>query len=394
MLQCTERPKRPDTVEIMTRKSVRLLSGLALAVVLAVGLALWLGRTKPITVDTVEAARGTVSETVTNTRAGTIKACERARMAPPAAGQIARLPVKKGDRVAKGQVLLELWNDDIRASVDLAQRGLEAARAMRDQACIEAATAKKESARTTKLVQDKLVSVELAERAAGQAEGTAAACRAANEQVKVSSARIDEANAALERTRLRAPFDGVVAEINGEIGEFITPSPVGVPTPPAVDLVDASCIYVTAPIDEVDAPRVKEGMKARVTLDAFKDRHFAAHVRRVAPYVLDVEKQARTVEVEAEIDEHENANLLPGYSADVEIILDERPQVLRIPTRALVEGKKLYVLEGGRVKLVPVETGLGNWEYTEVRSGLEAGAKVIVSIDREGLTDGARAVAK
>ena len=394
MLQCTERPKRPDTVEIMTRKSVRLLSGLALALVLAVGLALWLGRTKPITVDTVEAARGTVSETVTNTRAGTIKACERARMAPPAAGQIARLPVKKGDRVAKGQVLLELWNDDIRASVDLAQRGLEAARAMRDQACIEAATAKKESARTTKLVQDKLVSVELAERAAGQAEGTAAACRAANEQVKVSSARIDEANAALERTRLRAPFDGVVAEINGEIGEFITPSPVGVPTPPAVDLVDASCIYVTAPIDEVDAPRVKEGMNARVTLDAFKDRHFAAHVRRVAPYVLDVEKQARTVEVEAEIDEHENANLLPGYSADVEIILDERPQVLRIPTRALVEGKKLYVLEGGRVKLVPIETGLGNWEYTEVRSGLEAGAKVIVSIDREGLTDGARAVAK
>lgn len=378
----------------MTRKSVRLLSGLALVAVLAIGLALWLGRAKPIMVDTVVAARGTVSETVTNTRAGTIKACERARMAPPAAGQIARLPVKKGDRVAKGQVLLELWNDDIRASLDLAQRGLEAAKAMRDQACVEAATAKRESARTARLVQDKLVSVEVAERAAGQAEGTAAACRAANEQVKVSSARIDEANAALERTRLRAPFDGVVAEINGEIGEFITPSPVGIPTPPAVDLVDASCIYVTAPIDEVDAPRVKEGMKARVTLDAFKDRHFAAHVRRVAPYVLDVEKQARTVEVEAEIDEHENANLLPGYSADVEIILDERAGVLRIPTRALLEGKNVYVLEAGRVKRVAVETGLGNWEYTEIKRGLDAGAKVIVSVDREGLADGARAVAK
>ena len=378
----------------MTPKNARLLSGVALAAVLAVGLALWMGRTKPILVDTVEAARGTVSETVTNTRAGTIKACERARMAPPAAGQIARLPVKKGDKVEKGQVLLELWNDDIRASLDLAQRGLEAAKAMRDQACIEAATAKKESARAARLAQDKLVSVELAERAAGQADGSAAACRAANEQVRVASARIDEANAALERTRLRAPFTGIVAEINGEIGEFITPSPVGIPTPPAVDLVDASCIYVTAPIDEVDAPRVKEGMKARVTLDAFKDRHFAAHVRRVAPYVLDVEKQARTVEVEAEIDEHENANLLPGYSADVEIILDERPQTLRIPTRALVEGKKVYVLEAGRAKLVPVETGLGNWEYTEIKSGLDAGAKVIVSIDREGLADGARAVGK
>ena len=374
--------------------SPRLLAGLGIAAVAAIAIAIFSGRSKPITVETVAADRGPVAETVTNTRAGTIKACERARMAPPAAGQIARLPVKKGDKVEKGQVLLELWNDDIRASVDLAKRDAEAAKARRDQACIDAATAKRESARLGKLVQDKLVSVELAERAVGQADGAAAACRAANEQVKVSSARIDEANAALERTRLRAPFTGIVAEINGEIGEFITPSPVGIPTPPAVDLVNASCIYVTAPIDEVDAPRVKEGMKARVTLDAFKDRHFAAHVRRVAPYVLDTEKQARTVEIEAEIDEHDNANLLPGYSADVEVILAERADVLRVPTRALIEGKHLYVLDGNHVKKITVETGLGNWESTEITKGLEPGTKVVVSIDREGLVDGAKAVSR
>ena len=62
-------------------------------------------------------------------------------------------------------------------------------------------------------------------------------------------------------------------------------------------------------------------MPARVTLDAFKDRSFPAHARRVAPYVLDTEKQARTVEVEAEIDDRGDALLLPGYSADVEVIL-------------------------------------------------------------------------
>ncbi len=373
------------------KRSVRLLLGLGIAAAAVAGIAVFASRSKPITVETVAADRGLVAETVTNTRAGTVKACNRARMAPPSAGQIASLPVKKGDKVEKGQVLLELWNDDIRASLDLARRDAEAAKARRDQACIEAATSKKESARLAKLVQDKLVSVELAERAAGQADGAAAACRAANEQVKVSSARIDEATASLERTRLRAPFTGIVAEINGEIGEFITPSPVGIPTPPAVDLVDASCIYVTAPIDEVDAPRVKEGMKARVTLDAFKDRRFAAHVRRVAPYVLDTEKQARTVEIEAEIDERENANLLPGYSADVEVIIAERPQTLRVPTRAIIEGKKVYVLDGGKVKLVTVETGLGNWEHTEITKGLAPGAQVVVSIDREGLADGVSA---
>jgi HlyD family secretion protein len=168
---------------------------------------------------------------------------------------------------------------------------------------------------------------------------------------------------------------------------------VGIPTPPAVDVVDTSCLYITAPIDEVDAPRVREGMPARVTLDAFRDRNFPAHVRRVAPYVLDAEKQARTVEVEAEIDELGDALLLPGYSADVEVILAERADVLRIPTRALIEGKRVYVLDGDTVRSRDVTTGVGNWEHTEITAGIEKGARVVVSIDREGLADGVPAVA-
>jgi HlyD family secretion protein len=372
----------------------RALAVLVVLVAAGVAIALWVGRTQPIVVDLAEVGRGPVAETVTNTRAGTVKACQRAKLAPPAGGQIARLPVKKGDQVEKGQVLLELWNDDIRAELSVVEQDAGAAQARRDEACVAAKVARQESNRLARLVERKLVSVELAERAAGEADSREAGCRAAAAQVRVSQARIDAARARLERTLLRAPFAGTVAEINGELGEFVTPSPVGIPTPPAVDVVDISCIYITAPIDEVDAPRVREGMPARVTLDAFKDRSFPAHVRRVAPYVLDTEKQARTVEVEAEIDDRGDALLLPGYSADVEVILAEHADVLRIPTRALIEGNRVYVLEEGRVRARPIETGLGNWEYTEITQGLKAGQRVIVSIDREGLADGVAAVAK
>jgi HlyD family secretion protein len=372
----------------------RTLGILAVLAAAGLGATLWLGRPKPIVVETVEAGRGSVAETVTNTRAGTVKACQRAKLAPPAGGQIARLPVKKGDRVQAGQVLLELWNEDLRAELAVTERDVAAARARREEACVAARVARRESDRAASLVERKLVSTELAERAGGEAEAREAACRAAAEQIRVGQARIEAARARLERTMLRAPFAGTVAEINGEIGEFVTPSPVGIPTPPAVDVVDTSCIYITAPIDEVDAPRVREGMPARVTLDAFRDRSFRAHVRRVAPYVLDTEKQARTVEVEAEVDEAGDALLLPGYSADVEVILDERADVLRIPTRALLEGRRVYVLEDGRVRAREVATGLGNWEYTEITGGLEAGARVIVTIDREGLADGVPAVAR
>jgi HlyD family secretion protein len=363
-------------------------------VVVVVGAVLWFGRPKPIVVDTVVVARGKVDQTVTNTRAGTVKACQRAKLAPPMGGQIARLLVKKGDHVEKNQVLLELWNDDIRAQFELAEKDAAAARALRDQACITARVSRREADRLASLVQQKLVSAESADRAAGDADASEAACRAAGEQVKVSQARIDAARAGLERTLLRAPFAGTVAEINGEVGEFVTPSPVGIPTPPAVDIVDSSCIYITAPIDEVDAPRVRPGMPARVTLDAFKGHSFRAHVRRVAPYVLEVEKQARTVEVEAEIDDRDDARLLPGYSADLEVILAEHPDVLRVPTRALIEGDRVYVLAGGRIHERRIETGIGNWEYTEVTKGLQAGDRVVVSIDREGLRDGAAAVSK
>lgn len=373
----------------MKWRAAAVVAGIAGVAIAAV---LWVGRPKPITVDTAVIARGKVDQTVTNTRAGTIKACNRAKLAPQTGGQIARLPVKKGDHVEKGQVLLELWNVDIRAELNLAVRDAAATRALRDQACISAKVARRESDRLTSLVERKLVSTEVAERAAGEADSSAAACRAAAEQIQVSEARADAARARLERTMLRAPFAGTVAEINGEVGEFVTPSPVGIPTPPAVDVVDSSCIYVTAPIDEVDAPRVREGMTARVTLDAFKDRSFRAHVRRVAPYVLEVEKQARTVEVEAEIDGKENAVLLPGYSADVEVVIAEHPDVVRVPTRALIEGNRVFVLEGGRIRSRTIETGIGNWEYTEVKKGLATGDRVVVSIDREGLKDGAPAV--
>jgi HlyD family secretion protein len=254
-----------------------------------------------------------------------------------------------------------------------------------------AEVAEREAQRLIELLADMLVSEEAVDQARGRAEATAAACAAAQDATRVADARVDVARAQLERTRLRAPFTGVIAEVNGELGEFVTPSPVGIPTPPTVDLIDATCLYVSAPIDEVDAPLVREGMPARISLDAFPSRVFPGHVRRVAPYVLDVEKQARTVEIEAEFADAEKAGLLAGYSADVEVILDERDETLRLPTSVILPDETVYVFnpETRRIDLRTVESGISNWEYTEILRGVEAGDLVVSSIDREGVADGA-----
>jgi len=197
----------------------------------------------------------------------------------------------------------------------------------------------------------------------------------------------------LDRTQLTAPFAGIVAEINGEVGEFVTPSPVGIPTPPAVDLVDIHCLYVSAPIDEVDAPAIRVGMLAKISLDAFAKQIFQGKVKRIAPYVLDVEKQARTVDVEVDFANTEDShNMLPGYSADIEVILAEQHHTLRIPTEAILEGNKVLVLNDDEMlQQRHIKSGLSNWEYTEVIEGLKENELVVVSVDRDGVEDGARA---
>jgi len=376
---------------------MKILKRLLFVLLLAAATGTWIWwetRPQPVNVTLATAARRMVEKTVSNTRAGTVKACRRAGLSPSAGGQIANLPIREGDKVRQGQLLLELWNLDLQAQLELARQETASARATAEARCIESEQAQREANRLERLLARKLVAEDTVDQASSRARSTDAACEGARANAAVSEARIGVARATLEKTRLIAPFDGVVAEINGELSEYVTPSPVGVATPPAVDLIDNRCFYLSAPIDEVDVAGVRIGQPARVTLDAFGERRFSGQVRRVADYVLDAEKQARTVDVEVEfLDPDDIQDLLAGYSADVEIILDVRKDTLRVPSEALVEGNKVYLFrsEEGVLGLREVRTGVANWDHTEILDGLAEGDQVVTSVDREGVADGALA---
>ena len=129
----------------MPAKPVKLFSTLLIVAALIAALVIWLGREKPVDVLVKQVDVGKVQETVTNTRAGTIKACRRAGISPAIGGQIASLPVKEGDLVRQGQPLMELWNEDIMSQHELATSEAEAAVALARQACVRAEVAKRES---------------------------------------------------------------------------------------------------------------------------------------------------------------------------------------------------------------------------------------------------------
>ncbi|MGE0385850.1 MAG: efflux RND transporter periplasmic adaptor subunit [Gammaproteobacteria bacterium] len=369
---------------------------LAALVIAALAAAIWHGtRPEPVEVKLHTVDRGRVEATVANTRVGTVKACRRAYLAPMVAGQVAVLNAHEGDRVQKDATLLEIWNADLKAQVANAQAEAHANRARIREACANAEGAEREAARLRKLVGRNLVSVDAADTAQTRASAQRATCDWARAQQSVADARVQVARESLERTIVRAPFPGTVAEVNAELGGYVTPSPQGIQTLPAIDLLDLSCLYVSAPIDEVDAPALKAGMRACVSLDAFANKRCNGVVRRIAPYVIDTEKQARTVEVEVELrDPKDLADLLPGYSADIEVVLDARDGVVRIPTEAVLEGDRVYVYEpgAGRIARRDIRTGLSNWRFTEVRSGLQPGDRIVLSIGAEGVADGARVV--
>lgn len=367
-------------------------------IVAALALVVWrYTRPEPVPVVIATVDRGRVERTVANTRAGTVNACRRAKLAPTAGGSIASLPVREGDRVREGQVLLELWNEDTAAQARVAEEQVRSATLRSEEVCVSADTAERDAARARKLHQGGLLPDDQLDRTTSQAATLRAGCNAARAEVQRSRASLSAARATLTRTVLRAPFAGVVAAITGELGEFTTPSPPGIPTPPAVDLIDDSCLYVSAPIDEVDVARVRVGQPAWISIDAFPGQRFAGRVRRVAPYVLDFEKQARTVDVEVEFANPADLKaLLVGYSADAEIVLDVRESVVRVPTQALLEGNRvlLFSANPGTLEERQLQVGLSNWQHTEVLSGLKQGDKVVVSVERRGVVPGAIAVAE
>jgi len=347
---------------------------------------------QPIPVTVAAADVGPVESTVTNSRAGTVRAQRRAKLSPELGGQVAELPFREGDRVEEGAVLLRLDDRAQRARLELSRRDVQAAEAEGERACITADRAGRELERVQILADDDLLSPDMLDQSMTSKAAADAACTAARANQARAEAAVVVARTELDKMTLRAPFAGIVAEVSIELGEWTTPSPPALPVPPVVDVLDPGSIYISAPMDEVDSGRVQAGQEVRITVDSHRDQSFPGRVSRVAPYVLDLQEQNRTVEIEVEIHQlPEGVTFLPGTSADVEVILEVHAEALRIPTAALMEGNRVLTVDDGVLTERSITPGLKNWDFTEVIAGLEAGDRIVTSLDREEVKGGAAA---
>jgi HlyD family secretion protein len=342
-------------------------------------------RKPPLEVRATAAARGTVEQTISSTKAGSVRSRRAADLSVDLAGVIRALHVREGDRVRQGARLLSLDRRDAEAALAAAEQERAALAAAVAEWKVRRDDTHRERDRIAELYKSASASQAELDQAQTRLDANEALLLAARARLEAQGAVIERARVALAKCELAAPFDGIIAARFVEVGEWATPGKV------AFRLIDTDRLYVRAELDEVDVAGLRLDLPARVVLDPWRDRRLPGRVTRIAPFVSEVEEQNRTVEVEIELSGGtEGIELRPGLSADVELILRVESDVLRVPAPALLENDRvLVVAEDGRARSRALRIGVRNWEYAQVLEGLREGEWVITSLESEAVKDGA-----
>jgi HlyD family secretion protein len=341
-------------------------------------------RPKPIPVEVVTVSRGVVEDAVTNSQAGTVMSRQRSRVGAERAGRVVRIPHREGAMVKQGELLVLLDTSTSATRLDLARRELQVAEATVAAARAGFDLSKADYERTSSLFQQNVVSQGEMDQAKSGYERAQAELAAAEAGIGRARANVQLAQDDVDHMRVVAPFDGTVAQRLVEVGESV------IPGQPVLEVVALNALYVSARIDEVDIGRLRDSLPARVTLDPYRGEVWTGAVARVFPVVDDRLEQNRTLEVEVDIHiDQSKPQPKPGTSADVVIVIDKREDVLRVPTFAVMEGRRVLVARKGKAVEHDIVTGLKNWEWTEVLEGVAEGDQVITSVDRQGVREGA-----
>lgn len=343
---------------------------------------------KPISVEIATALRGAVKDEISSSTAGEVMAERKATVRAEISARVLAVKHKRGERVATGDVILQLDTADLDARLRQSQATLEAQRAQLAQAQAHAEAARHTAAREKTLVDRGAESPRVAEDAETAAREAEAAARGARAGIEQNEAAVQVAKVARSHGTLTAPFDGLLSDVFVDPGEQ---AQVGMAL---FEIVDDSSLHVEATIDEADIARVKVGQAASLRLDALPKHPIAGVVSKLDPTVRTDPKGARTLRLEVAVSDLANARgagVRPGMSANVDVVVAEKDNVLHLPTNVVIgRGTKrsVYVIEQNVARERNIEIGISSWERTEVVSGLREGERVVATLNTKGLADG------
>jgi len=314
--------------------------------------------------------RERITEKITYT--GTLEAWNKINITPETGGKISRILVQAGDRVAKGQLLAELETESIRLQLKQAEAGVAVAEA-------SFADALRNKERMDRLIKENAVS-EM------QREKIQLAYDAASAQLEQARAGLNLARHALDVSLMRAPFAGVVASKNAEVGDVINPmmGGFGGGAGGVLTLMDYSKVKLEVAVSSEDIGRIRRGQEAVLRVGSFPGRDFRGTVHVVN---LTADPLSKKFGVEVVIDNPDGA-LRPGTFGDLVFEVESHENALVVPQIAVLENAYVFVAEGGKAVKKNVALGIQNTTMIEVLDGLAEGDAVVVE-GNFGLEEGA-----
>lgn len=391
-----------------SRKKLYLILGAGVVVAVAVGSTLLRSNHSIDPSKLAKVERGSIARSVVAT--GKVEPLAKVEIKSKASGIIKQLLVEYGDRVRRGQVLAELDKEELaarvreaRANLEAAQANLEASKAAHERNLIEAEGPdvpyfQRNFERAQKMFSDGLIAqagLDEAEKNYYLARNRQLAAQrnvlVAQAEVQRAAAQVLQAKAALERAEedlrnstIVSPMDGIVLLRNVEVGDAVSSILVlGSQATLVMTLGDVSEVYVKGKVDEADIGKVYLGQPARIVVESFKDKKFNGQVTKISP--MGVERDnVTTFEVRVTI-ENPTGELKANMTANAEIILEEKHNVLLIPETAILYDRERHTdvevpdpsAPNGRRK-VRIKTGISNRIKTEVVEGLQEGQQVIL----------------
>ncbi len=352
--------------------------------------------------------RGTIARSVVAT--GKIEPITKVEIKSKANGIIKLLPVEVDQEVEPGTVLVELDRENLMARVREARATLQGARAAHlaaeanlEKSRVEAEGpevefAKRSHERAKSLFERKLIAQHELEEARTQLDQAENRRRAAESQLSVAKAHVSEAGANVAQTQaaveraeeelanatIRAPIRGRILARDIEIGSPVSSIlNMGAAATSVITMGDISHVFVRGRVDETEIGNLRLGQPARIRVETFKERTFQGKVTQISP--MGVEKDNVTnFEVRVSIENPGN-ELKANMTANAEIVLEERPNVLLIPEAAIsydaTRKASVDVLDSGQRsgrRRVPIKVGISNGTRTQVLEGLQAGERIVL----------------
>ncbi len=332
---------------------------------------------------------------------GKVQAVTKADISANVMGQVTRLAVKEGDRVTRGQFLMEIDPRSARANADAMQANLQAAQSDLISATANLAQAKSDLARAKANREAGIIAAADFEKIRTTYETATATQETSRRRTEQAKANVAQSHVGLGNSTITAPMDGVVTARRIELGETAVPGIQNSAGTVLVTISDMSKVEAEMEVDEASIPSVKLGQEAQIRIDAYPNQTFRGQVTEVggSPMLKLSSNEATKFKVKVWIKDPP-LTIKPGLSAQADIYTGNRDQALAIPFQSLVmreiklkpgevrqpgaarEEEGLFISEAGKAKFLAVKTGLMGDLSVEVVSGLKGGETLITGPNR------------